>query len=218
MARCSSMASRAFITRQSYCPEAKIFGLIRKGLKLDIGNLKKRDRLYSKCQGGIKVPCHKLHIEYCTKAGITDEALLRNVNDMIDFPRHYKKYREFRIKCGKPLTYYGKFNNDLAINYPEDAELDIKFLSKQTEDFCVAYFLHHFLDLYKDKTRQSKKMTLGEKRSWARDVMKKVFGNKRPGKTLLTGHIKNYYKRAEEFFISPKSQYWLRENIDRFYL
>ena len=73
------------------------------------------------------------------------------------------------MNCGKPLTYHGKFNNDLAIKYPED-ELDIKFISKQSEDFCVAYF-YTILDLYKDKTRQSKKMTL--KAFWARDVMKK---------------------------------------------
>ena len=195
-----------------------LFGLFQERLEIKYRKFKGQDRLYPKCQGGFSVPCHKLHIEYCMKAGITDEVLLKNVNDMIDFPMFYRKYKQFRMNCGKPLTYHGKFNNDLAIKYPEDAELDIKFLSKQSEDFCVAYFLHHFLDLYKDKTRQSKKMTLGEKRSWARDVMKKVFGNKRPGEILLTGRIKNYYKQAEDFFISPKSQYWLQENIDRAYL
>ena len=79
--------------------------------------------------------------------------------------------------------YCGKFNNDLARTYPEDAKLDIKFLSSQTEDFCVAYFLHHYLDLYNDKTRYSKDATLGEKRSWVRVKMNNIFRYRSPAET-----------------------------------
>lgn len=160
------------------------------------------------------MPSHKLHIEYSRKAGITDEVVLRNVNDMIDFPRCYHKYRKFRIDCGKPIEYGDKFNNDLARTYPEDAELDVKFLFSQTEDFCVAYFLHHFLDLYNDKTRYSKNATLGEKRSWVRNKMNKIFLYSFTGKNLITGRMRDCYIRAENFFKGPKSQYWLYNNID----
>lgn len=49
------------------------------------------------------MPSHALHIEYCKLAGIKSLVIIKGVNDMIDFPRSCRKYKEFREKKGQLL-------------------------------------------------------------------------------------------------------------------
>ncbi len=46
MVQCCFTAFRGFMTTELYCLKAKNYGLIRKGLKLDIGSLKRQGNFF----------------------------------------------------------------------------------------------------------------------------------------------------------------------------
>lgn len=156
------------------------------------------------------MPKHLLHIEYCLLAGLTDVKMVGIVNDIIDFPNFRYGYRTFRKKAGSPLPRSG-MNHNLARSSHEDAELDAMYLQQQPADFRIAYFLHHFLDLY-SKHKEKRARTVAECRSWARGEMYRIFGRNRLQGNLLTRcRLGDEFKRAETFFISPKSQFFLEK-------
>lgn len=104
----------------------------------------------------------------------------------------------------------------MARRYFEDAELDLKFLCQQSEDYCVAYFLHHLFDLYEELF--PKYATISDRRHAARNKMEACFGHKCLGGNLLSRYgMRSYYKKAEDFFKGPKSQYWLDNRFAKYY-
>lgn len=156
------------------------------------------------------MPEQPLHIEYCQLAGLMDLRTLKTVNDMIDTPNFRYGYRTFRAKIGSPLPRTA-FDHNLARKFTQDAELDIRFLKKQTAEFRVAYFLHHFLDLYSER-KSTEERSVSECRSWARKEMSRIFGCQRSQGDLLTRYcLRSEFLIAEKFFISPKSQFWLQK-------
>jgi hypothetical protein len=150
------------------------------------------------------MPEHSLHIEYCLLAGLTDVKALKAVNDVIDFPNFRARYRNFRQEMGIPLPTH-RFNHNLARKHPTDAEMDVRYLETESPQFRIAYFLHHYLDLFSEHQRESNR-SISECRRWARQEMNLIFGN-----LLHSADVKEGFVAAETFFLSPESESFLQE-------
>jgi hypothetical protein len=167
------------------------------------------------------VPNHTKHTAYCALLEISPDAA-KLANEIIDAPRSVPTYKAFRIRCGDRLYEKWetdcvgkppKYNHDLARKYAEDAELDIRFVKRQTTEVRIAYFLHHLLDLFEEHSRPPH-ATVAKCRSHARQRMKEIFGSDRKEGNLLARYgLREDYMRAEKFFIGPKSQSWLQGNL-----